>query len=140
MTRQYKTVKGGEREIRAYVKRSNELWRHAQFAYEERDYDAFAIMAIHASISLADAACIVKQGERYAGISHDEAVQFFYNLGGQNDGFKKACRRLGQIISEKSVAEYGGTSLNAKTAESIRLNSERFRDYLFETILKKYFS
>jgi len=61
MTRKYKTVKGGETEIRAYVKRSNELWRHALFAYEEHDYDAFAVMAIHASISLADAACIVQQ-------------------------------------------------------------------------------
>lgn len=139
MTRKYKTVKGGETQSRAYVKRSNELWRHALFAYQEQDYDAFAIMAIHASISLADAACIVQQGERYAGTSHDEAVQFFYDLGIQNEGFKKACRRLGQVISEKSIAEYGGSNLNAKIAESIRLNSERFRDYLFETLLKKFF-
>ncbi len=139
MIRPYKIIKGGETEIRSYVKRSNELWRHAQYAYQEEDYDAFAIMAIHASISLADAACILKKGERYAGTSHDEAVQFFYDLGIQDEGFKKACRRLGQIISEKSVAEYGGTNLNSKIAESIRLNSERFRDYLFETILKKYF-
>jgi hypothetical protein len=140
MTRKYKTTKGGEREIRAYVKRSNELWRHALYAYQEQDYDAFAIMAIHASISIADAACIVQQGSRYAGTSHDEAVQYFYDLGIQEEGFKRACRRLGQIISEKSIAEYGGNNLNAKAAASIHLNSERFRDYLFETLLKKYFS
>jgi hypothetical protein len=140
MTRKYKTVKGGEHEIRAYIKRSNQLWRHALNAYQEKDRDAFAIMAIHASISLSDAACIVHQGTRYAGTSHDEAVQYFYDLGIEDEGFKKACRRLGQIISEKSIAEYGGANLDAKTAESIRLNSERFRDYLFETLLKKYFS
>ncbi len=139
MTRKYKTVSGGQPEIRTYVKRANELWRHATNAYQERDFDAFAIMAIHASISLADAACIAHGGARYAGTSHDEAVQYFYDLGISDEGFKKACRRLGQIISEKSAAEYGGSNLNAKAAKAIWDNSERFRDYLFETLLKKYF-
>jgi hypothetical protein len=140
MTRKYKTVAGGQTEIKAYVKRANELWRHADNAYQEQDFDAFAIMAIHASISLADAACIVHSGARYAGTSHDEAVQYFYNLGISDEGFKKACRRLGQIITEKSAAEYGGSNLSAKAAKTIRDNSDRFRDYLFETLLKKYFA
>lgn len=60
---------------------------------------------IHAATSLTDAACIAQQGSRYAGSSHDEAVQYFYDLGIQDDDFKKACRRLSQIISEKQGAD-----------------------------------
>lgn len=138
MTRKYKTTSGGDPEIRAYIKRANELWRHASQAHRDKDYDACTIMVIHASISLADAACVVHQGSRYAGTSHDEAVQYFYDLGIQDADFKKACRRLGQIISEKNAAEYGGNNLTENNADSIYKNGERFRGYLFETILKKY--
>lgn len=138
MTRKYKTASAGEVEIRAYIKRANELWRHASSAYRDGDRDACAIMAIHSCISLADAACVAHQGSRYAGTSHDEAVQYFHDLGFRDDGFKKACRRLGQIIGEKTAAEYGGNNLTEKNAEFIYKNGERFREYLSETILKKY--
>lgn len=140
MTRSYKTVKGGEVEIRAYIKRANELWRHASQAYRDQDYDACVILSIHSGISLADSACLIHQGARYAGTSHDEAVQYFYDLGIQDEAFKRACRRFGQMISGKTAAEYGGTNQTAKSAESIYKNSERFREYLFETLLKKYSS
>lgn len=140
MTRSYKTIKGGEIEIRAYIKRANELWRHATQAYRGQDYDACVILLIHSCISLADAACLMHQGARYAGTSHDEAVQYFYDLGMPDDAFKRACRRFGQIISEKTAAEYGGANQTPKSAESIYKNSERFRVYLFETLLKKYYS
>lgn len=138
MTRRYKTASGGDVEIRAYVKRADELWKHASNAHRDSDYDATAILVIHSCISLADAACIAHQGSRYAGTSHDEAVQYFYDLGIPGDDFKKACRRLGQVISEKNAAEYGGSNLTGKNADSIHKNGERFREYLFGTILKKY--
>ncbi len=138
MTRKYKTTPGGDIEARAYVKRADELWRHASQAYQDKDYDACSIMVIHSCISLADAACIIHQGSRYAGTSHDEAVQYFYDLGLQEEGFKKSCQRLGQIVGEKTIAEYGGTNMTGKHADFIYKNGERFRSYLLETILKKY--
>lgn len=139
MTRKYKTAKGGQAEIRAYVKRSKELWRNASRALENQEYDACVIMVIHSCISLADAACVAHQGARYAGSSHDEAVQYFHDLGIQDEGFGRACRRLGQMIGEKTTSEYGGKNLTAGSADSIYKNGERFRDYLFEVVLKDYY-
>lgn len=140
MTRSYKIAKGGEAEIRAYVKRSNELWRNAARALDNQEYDACVIMAIHACISLADATCIVHQGARYAGSSHDEAVQYFHDLGIKDEGFGRACRRLAQIIGEKTTSEYGGKNLTTSSAHSIYKNGERFREYLFEVMLSDYYS
>lgn len=139
MTRHYKIVKGAETEVRSYIERARELRRYAEEAYRNQDCDACAILTIHASISLADAACIVHKGARYSGSSHDEAVQFFHDLGIQDDGFKKAARRLGQMIGEKTAAEYGGKNLTSKEIESIYKNGERFREYLFTTILRDYY-
>lgn len=140
MTRTYKTVKGDRNQILSYVKRSNELWRYSSDAFRNQDHDACAVNAIHSCISLADAACIMHSGSRYAGTSHDEAVQYFHDLGFHDDGFKRACRRLGQMVGEKTTAEYGGQNLSAKDAESIYKNGERFREYLFSTILKDFYS
>lgn len=138
MTRKYKITQGGQTEIKAYIKRSYELWQYASLAYRDRNYDACVIMTIHSCISLADAACISHQGARYAGSSHDEAVQYFCDLQIQHEDFKKSCRRLGQIVSEKTTAEYGGSNLTEKNADFIYKNGERFREYLLSTILRKY--
>lgn len=138
MARAYKTARGDENQIRAYVRRSHELWKHGSNAFRDQDHDACVILVIHSCIALADAACIAYQGFRYAGTSHDEAVQYFYDLGIQTEEFKKACRRLGQIISEKTAAEYGGTNLTGKETGSIYKSGQRFRDYILDALLKRY--
>lgn len=138
MTKQYRLAKGDQTQIRSYVKRSNELWSYAMDAYQKKDHDACAILVIHSCISLADAACIVQTGARYAGTSHDEAVQYFHSLGLPDEGFKRARRRLGQIIGMKTISEYGGSNLREKDAETIYKNGERFRQYLFDSLLKDY--
>ena len=138
MTLSYRTSKGDKTHIQSYVKRANELWRYASEAYENKDFDACAVNAIHACISLADAACIAHGGARYSGTSHDEAVQYFHDLRIPDDNFKRACRRFGQMIGEKTTAEYGGRNLTSKEAESIFKNGERFREFLFETILADF--
>lgn len=138
MTRSYRTSKGDKSHVQSYVKRANELWRYASEAHENRDFDACAINAIHACIALADAACITHSGARYAGTSHDEAVQYFHDLRLPDDNFKRACRRFGQMIGEKTTAEYGGRNLTSKETESIFKNGERFRAFLFETVLMDF--
>lgn len=138
MTRRYKTVTGTKGHIQAYMKRANQLWRYATDAFHNGDFDACAINAIHSCISLADAACITVKGTRYAGTSHDEAVQYFHDLGLSDEGFSRARRRLGQIVGIKSAAEYGGSNLTRKDVDTIYKNGERFRDYLFKDLLKEY--
>lgn len=140
MTRTYRTSKGGPTEIRSYVKRANEFWRYAAEARRNQDHDACVMLSIHSCISLADAACVAQSGARYAGSSHEEAVQYFHDLGLENEGFKRACRRFGQMIGEKTTAEYGGRNLTEKESESIFKNGERLREFLLETILKDYYS
>ncbi len=43
------------------------------------------------------------------------------------------------MIGEKTTAEYGRQNLSEKDAESIYKNGERFREYLFKTILKDFY-
>lgn len=138
MTRSYRTSEGNKLHVLSYVKRANELWRYASEASENSDFDACAVNAIHACISLVDAACIAHSGARYSGTSHDEAIQYFHDLRIPGDNFKRACRRFGQMIGEKTAAEYGGRNLSSKEAESIFKNGERLREFLFETILADF--
>lgn len=138
MGKKYKTAPGGHVEIRSYLKRSHELWKHASNAYHGGDHDACVILVIHACISIADAACIASKQCRYAGTSHSEAVQFFHDLGYPTEEFRKAVRRFGQIIGIKTAAEYGGKNLLKSDAELVFTHGQRFRDYLLESILRRY--
>jgi len=138
MTPSYRTTKGDKTHVQSYVKRANELWHSASEAYKNSAFDACAINAIHACISLADAACIVHSGARYAGTSHDEAIQYFHDLRLPHDKFKTACRRFAQMIGAKTTSEYGGRNLTAKEVDAIFKNGERFRAFLFETVLMDF--
>lgn len=138
MAKTFRTSEGGESEIRSYIKRSNQLWRYASIAHENQDFDACAINTIHSCISLSDACCLKIEGRRYAGSSHEEAVEFFHNLRHPSDNFQQAVRRLGQIVSGKTTAEYGGRSMTQKDAETIYKNGDRFRSFVFEEILRQY--
>ena len=54
MSKKYKVVSGGAPEIRVYVKRSDQLWKHAENALKTKDYDACSIMVVDDCKSLVE--------------------------------------------------------------------------------------
>lgn len=120
-----------------YWSRADECWSLAMKAQEEKKSAGCAINIIHSVISLSDLMCIRFAGKRYAGTSHDEAVDFYAKLPIQEAEFKKSIHRLGQIVSLKTHAEYGGEPIGESDVSHMIKSAERFRSYVLEKLGKK---
>ncbi len=133
----FKTRPVSPSEEAAYWSRSDECWVLARKAFEEGKRSGSAINIIHSVIALADLICIRFSGKRYAGSSHDEAVDFYAKLPIQEDEFKKSVHRLGQIVSLKTHAEYGGSPISESDLSHMLKSAERFRSYALSKLGKK---
>ena len=114
----------------AYWTRAEDCWALAKRAFEEKRWTGCTINLIHSLVALADLMCIRFSGKRYAGTSHDEAVDFYAKLAIQDPEFRKNVHRLGQIVASKTEAEYGGSPITENGASQMMKSAERFREYV----------
>ena len=133
----FKTRPVSPSEEAVYWSRAEECWSLAMKAFEENKRSGGAVNIIHSVIALADLMCIRFSGKRYAGTSHDEAVDFYAKLPIQEDEFKKSIHRLGQIVLFKTNAEYGGRPISQSDIAHMVKSAERFRNYVLEKLGKK---
>lgn len=135
--KKFKTRPVSPTQERAYWSRFEECWALAMNAAQERKWTGCCINIIHSLIALADLVCIRFVGKRYAGTSHDEAVDFYAALPLQDEEFKKSIHRLGQIVATKTDAEYGGNPANENDVAHLLKSAERFKDYALLKLGKK---
>ena len=118
----------------AYWIRAEECWEIALQALQSGKWSGAAINIIHSVISLADLMCIRYSGKRYAGTSHDQAVDFYATLNLQDEDFRSSSHRFGQIVSIKSQVEYGGKEMRVTDIDHMMKAAQRFRDYVLSKI------
>ncbi len=124
--RKFKTVPVEPIDLPTFRKRAEECTRLAGYSFTERLWYGACINAVHAAIAWADCLCIFFRRMRYAGQSHDEAVEFYSTLQLKDAGFRQSIQRLGNIISIKNAAEYSNESLTEKDASHVMKQLERF--------------
>lgn len=132
----YKTVSVDRTNLHTYRKRAEECLRLADLAYEQKLWFGTCINAVHAGISLADCLSIFKRGTRYAGSSHDEAVQFYGTLNLDEVDFRQSISHLGKLISVKHAAEYADQTLTEKDAQASLKALSRLREFVFKRLPK----
>lgn len=124
-------------EEETFWSRAEECWELALLAAERGRWSGCVINAIHTAIALSDLMGARFAGKRYAGTSHDEAIQFYSTLGLEDEEFPKSVRRLGQILSLKTLAEYDGSPVTETQARQLLKNAERFREYIFQKLKRR---
>lgn len=110
--------------------------RLAEQACEQKLWFGVCINGVHAAISFADCLSIFKRGTRYAGASHDEAVQFYAALNLDEADFRQSISHFGKLISIKHAAEYADQALTEKDAQAVLKALSRFRDFIFKRLPK----
>jgi len=133
----YRTRDVDPTEENTFWSRADECWELALHAAENKKWSGCAINAIHSMIALADLMCARFAGKRYAGTSHDEAINFYQMLSLKDEDFSRSVLRLGQALSAKTHAEYDHVPLTENHARQILKNAERFRDYVIGKLRRK---
>lgn len=132
----YKTASVDRTDAAIYRKRAEECLHLAEQANEQKLWFGVCINAVHAGISLADCLSIFKRGTRYAGSSHDEAVQFYGTLDFDIADFRQSISQLGKLISIKHAAEYADQALNEKDAQAALKALSRLREFVLRRLPK----
>lgn len=121
-------------EIRQFRKRAEECFELAKMAFANKYWLGTCINAVHSAIAWADCLCIAEKGLRYAGTSHDEAVDLYFSLNLRDEDFKKSIHNLGRLISIKHHAEYMGKPLSSDEAESALKALTRFQEFVLKKL------
>ena len=132
--RTFKSVPVDRTNLIYYRKRADECIKLAEHAQANRLWFGACINAVHGGIALADCLSVFFRGTRYAGTSHDEAIQFYSSLQIDKPEFRQSIQNLAKLISIKNASEYAGEQINEKDAEAILKSLLRFRDFVVKIL------
>ncbi len=118
-----------------YLKRAKECKNSMNRSYDEDEWNACVINAVHCAIAVADAFCIWKTGIRHAGERHEDAVRLFSQTDSQDTEIRNASRHLQELLGIKSNAEYGEKLMREKEALLAKKHAERLFDFVQNRIL-----
>ncbi len=117
-----------------YLKRAEQCFRTSNLAFENNEWDASVISAIHAGISSADAICIFKKGVRNASENHRDSLALLQSIDSESEEIKRAVKHLSELLSVKTDAEYGDRLATHKDAESSLKHAERILSFVKEVL------
>ena len=132
--RKFKTTPVDLANLRHYKTRAEECHRLAKYACAEGLWFGTCINAVHSSIALADSLSIFFRRTRYAGTSHDEAIEYYSTLQLNKPNFHNSIQKLGTILSIKNQAEYADETLTEKDATHILKQLDRFREFILKIL------
>lgn len=121
-------------EYRNYLQRSKELLSSVKRAQEACEWNACVINAVQSAIASADALCVFAKGVRHAGDRHDDAIRLFASIDTNDAEIKNNTRRLAELLSMKTDAEYGEKLMTEKDAEMSALAAERLFNFVNDRV------
>ena len=118
-----------------YFKRAEECLRGAKNSFNNQEWNAATISAIHSCIAACDAMCVYFLGKRHAGENHNDAVALFKTIK-YGEGINTNANRITRILRIKNIAEYEERLIFKSEAEKVFKDSERFFDYVKKQLPK----
>lgn len=113
-----------------YLKRAEECANAMRTAFQNREWNACTINAVHCAVSSADALCVREKGVRHAGESHNDAVSLFMSIDEEDAGIKSNANRLSRLLGNKSSAEYGEHLMDEEDAMVAVKDAERMLGFV----------
>lgn len=117
-----------------YLKRAEECAKAMNNSFNEEEWNACVINAIHSAIAAADAFCICKKGLRHAGERHADAIALFVSIEPSDEQIKRIAYKLSRLLDIKTNAEYGERLMTRKNAEEAKENAEKILSFVKERI------
>ncbi|MBS3068591.1 HEPN domain-containing protein [Candidatus Micrarchaeota archaeon] len=117
--------------VNDYIRRAQECKNSMERAYENSEWNACVIMAVHCAIAAADAYCIFKKGMRNASDNHSDSINLFLSTDPHDQEVRAAVQHLAALISIKSGAEYGEKLSAEKEAEQAKKHAGRLFDFVY---------
>ncbi|MBU1486999.1 HEPN domain-containing protein [bacterium] len=112
-----------------YLKRAKECLHAAENSFNNQEWNAATINAIHSGIAACDAMCVYFLGKRHAGESHNDAVALFKTIKSSKEMDTNA-NRIARILRIKNMAEYEERLVYESEAEKVLKDCKRFLEYV----------
>jgi uncharacterized protein (UPF0332 family) len=112
-----------------YLKKAQECFHAAKNSFDNREWNAATISAIHSCIAACDSMCVYFLGKRHAGENHTDAVSLFKTIKGKKEEINKNSNRILRILRIKNMAEYEERLIHKSEAEKILKDSTRLLEY-----------
>jgi uncharacterized protein (UPF0332 family) len=109
-----------------FLKRAEECMHAAQTSFSNQEWNAATINVIHSCIAACDAMCVYFLGKRHAGENHEEVINLFVTIKGDNEEMKNNANRILRILRIKNMAEYEERLVYRLEAEKVLKDCERF--------------
>jgi len=119
-----------------FLDRAERFLKSAENAYESRFWDVCVSMSIHAAIAAADALNVKVLGVRSTSPRHEDTLALFIKTYPNDVSLHQNAKRLENILSGKSAAEYGSRTLDEDDAESTLRDAHRFVGFVGERLAK----
>ncbi len=108
-----------------YLKKAEGHLAQALEASAAGRWDTAVLLAVHAGISAADAACVAEHGVRSISQIHMDQVRLIRQLFPRDEEAKKASNHLAALLDRKNTVEYEGRLCRAHDAEAATKHAER---------------
>jgi hypothetical protein len=101
-------------------------------ALEDHRLNSAGLEAIHAVISACDAVTVARLGLRCKGEDHRDVLHLLGRI--KEEGLSEVHRQVSQVLSVKSMVEYGGAGLSFEETTRVVVQAERVVKWVTEQI------
>ena len=117
-----------------YFKRAEECLHAVKNSFNNQEWNAATISAIHSCIAACDAMCVYFLGKRQAGENHNDAVALFKTIK-YGEEINTNTNRIVRVLRIKNMAEYEERLIFKSEAEKVLKDCKRFLDYVKKQLL-----
>jgi len=135
MVPKFKTRDVAKSDYSNYLKKAEECFHAAQRSFENEEWNAAAINAIHCCITACDAMCVYFLGKRHSGEDHNEAAVLFKSIK-HDEEISTNANRIMRILRAKNMAEYEERLVRETEAETMLNTCEKILEYVKKQLPK----
>jgi HEPN domain-containing protein len=115
-----------------FLAKAKEFAETARIALEDQRRHSAGLEAIHAVISACDAVTVARLGLRCKGEDHRDVLHLLSRI--KEEGLYEVHRQVSQVLSVKSMVEYGGAGLSSDETSRVVVQAERVVKWVTEQV------
>ncbi len=108
-----------------YLKKAEQHLAEALEALSAERWDTAVLLAIHAAIAAADAACVASGGVRSVSQTHADQSRLVRQLFPDDEDARRAARQLEALIDRKNTVEYEARRCGSEDAQVSAKQAQR---------------
>ncbi len=123
-----------KKKYKNYLQKADELYSAMENSYDQGNWNACVVNAIHCAINSVDAITVFYLGIRHSGERHTDAVQLLKEVKLDQNEVNSKGQQLSSLLNIKSAAEYTDQLMNQKDAENAKKACDRIYSWAKEKL------